>query len=401
MAGLMLLAGASATSWPAHATPSCGEAANADDTACLQGLINAGGSVTLAASRTYHLTRPLQIGANTTLNGGGATVSSTVPKGGAILVQGAGVTIHDLKIEAPTAAPAGGRFAIVVLPQTTGLQLYNNRISGYFNTAIMIAGGYQGDIRITKNAIDPDGGRIGYGVLVNAVNLGENPSAYPHDIEIAGNTITNVHSDAVEINSPIGKRVGYPATANRITIKNNTLSAPNSEQGSAGFCVGIAGGYQVQISGNQMSDCKWQGIHIEDKSSQVEISHNVIRRTIGPLGSQTAWKRYSSGIFCLNSNNIRILGNTISDAKNNGIEMGYNPQGMNSNIVISGNKIANSGDAGIVFSGSPKANVKSMVGEADGYPDNTISNSGSADIAACVSLGGRQSASARCGRKQQ
>lgn len=352
----------------------------------------------LPVDGTYRITAPIRIGSNTTLNGRGSTILSSSPIG-ILIVSGTGSTVRNLKIESLEAATsARDRVAVTVAPGTSGLLFQGNRISGYFGTGIAIAGGRQHDIKIVKNTIDPGNGKIGFGILVNAIKLGEDPAAYQHDILILSNTVTNVSADAVEINSPIGKRPGYPATISHIVIQNNVLSAPNSGQAAAGFCVGIAGVYRAKISGNQMSNCKWQGVHIEDNSSQIDVLNNTIRRTIGPTGSQTAWKKYSSGIFSLNSNNIRILGNTVSDARDNGIEMGYNPQGMNSNVTIAGNAVTNSGNAGIIFSGSPNADVGSVIGAAEGYSTNTVRNSRNADIVGCVSLGGVQGKAARCGR---
>ncbi len=390
-----ILFGASLVSPPAFAATSCG--GEPDDTACLQRMFAAGGDILLPIDGIYHVTKALQIGSNTMLNGRGSTISSTLPIG-ILAVRGTGTTIRNLKIESLATTSARDRVAIMVAPGTSGLLLQGNRISGYFGTGIMIAGGRQHDIKIVKNTLDPENGKMGYGILVNAVNLGDDPATYPHDILVLSNTVTNVSSDAVEINSPVGKRAGYPASISRVVIQNNVLSAPNSIQAVAGFCIGIAGAYRVKISGNQMSDCKWQGVHIEDKSSQIDVLNNTIRRTIGPTGAQSAWKNYSSGIFSLNSNNLRILGNAISGTRNNGIEMGYNPGGMNTSVTIAGNTVANAGGAGIVFSGQPNANVDSMIGAAEGYPANTIRNSGSADIVGCVSLRGNQGIRARCGR---
>jgi len=383
---------------PANAASICGGEAS-DDTACLQDMIKAGGNVVLPANRIFRITKTLQVGPNTVLNGHGSKISSDLPIG-ILSISGNNATIRDLKLESLNDTSARDRVAIMVAPGVSNLEIYNNDISGYFGIGIMIAGGRQRDIKIVKNTIDPGRGKIGFGILVNAVKLSEDPAVYPHDIAIVSNTVTNVSSDSVEINSPVGSGRGYPATTNNIVIQNNILSAPNSGQPFAGFCVGIAGVYRVKISGNRMSNCKWQGIHIEDNSSQIDIVENTISKTIGPVGDQTGgWRGHSSGIFALNSNNIRILGNTVRDTADHGIEMGYNPKGMNTEVTIAGNMIINAGNAGIVFAGSSNADVDSTVGAANGYRANIITNSGQVDIAACVRLRGGQGRRAYCSRR--
>lgn len=377
----------------ALSSTSCG--ATGDDTACLGAILGSGSRVSLDAHRTYNISKPLVLGDGVTLNGNGATITSDAPIG-PLVVQGSHVTIRNLNIQSSADGSTLNRVGIMLAPGASDVLITNSTVSGRFGIAIMVTGGQHQGIKLIRNIVDPHGGSIGYGILVNALNLGD--GTYPRNIAILNNTVTNVSSDAIEINSPVVDRKGYPDTVSNVVIQNNTLSAPKATGFAAGFCVGIAGAYNVQVKGNRMSNCKWQGVHIEDHAERIDIVNNVIAGTIGPKAGESGWKLYSSGVFALNSRNIRILGNKISDSYSKGIEMGFNPGGMNSNVTIAGNTIANSGSSGILFSGNAGADVQSTIGASDGYPDNVIRGSGSGvDIAACVQLRGSQAGSAKCG----
>jgi hypothetical protein len=379
----------------ALAATSCGSVTTGDDTACLEAAFSSGPKVSFDARRAYNISKPLIIGDGVTLNGNGATITSDAPIG-VLVVRGSHLAIRDLNVQSRAGGSTLNRVGIMFAPGASDVLLTNSTVSGRFGIAIMITGGQHQRIKLVRNVVDPRGGSIGYGILVNALNLGSN--AYPRDITISNNTVTNVSSDAIEINSPVADRKGYPDTVSNVVIQNNTLSAPNATGFAAGFCVGIAGAYNVQVKGNRMSDCKWQGVHIEDHAERIDIVNNVIAGTIGPKAGESGWKLYSSGVFALNSRNIRLLGNTISNSYSKGIEMGFNPGGMNSKVTIAGNTIANSGASGILFSGNVGADVQSTIGASDGYPDNTIRGSGGGvDIAACVQLRGSQARSAKCG----
>lgn len=355
-------------------------------------MLRGGGVVALEAGRTYRVGKPLNVGPDTQIKGEGATLLTDHPLRFVIQIRGDNVEIRDLKIHS-TASFDRSRVAIMVARGASGLRLFGNQVSGFFGTAVMISGGGQRAIHIQGNRIDPAGGKIGYGVLVTAVALGPSVS-YPRDIDISSNTIVNVSADAIEINSPIGERRGYPATASNIIINDNVLSAPNSDN-RVGFCIGLAGVYSVNIVENKMSNCRWQGIHIEDKSSKINIINNNINTVIGPEAGQSQWGRNSSGILVLNSSDVKILGNTISGARHNGIDIGYNPKGLNREIIVAGNLVLNPGRVGVVFSG-PKVDIKSVIGGFGDYSENVIEGAGEADFVGCVSLSGSQSSMMRC-----
>jgi parallel beta-helix repeat protein len=364
LAGTGSQAGAAGRMNQAH---SCGGESEQDSSICLQQLIDAGTKVKLAAGRTYSITKALSVGGGQDFDGNGAKIVVSTRIGG-LIVSGDGAKIHDLTLIAKSAATDG----IYINKDASNVIIQNNKILGGWREAILFGRSGQHDLKFLHNVISPYGGvALAYGILGNPSVLGRD-GAPPTGIVIRNNRITEVSSDAIELNSP------GQTTISNVDIIGNTLSAPHHVSSTAGFCIGLAGVRDVRIRENIIFNCRWQGIHVEDHSSNVVIAGNTINKTIGGAG------KYSSGILLLNSNKITIYNNQIRNTANAGIDLGSNEKGVNSDVSIMGNDIMNVGDFGIRVGGGAGSNTGIVVGAVRGYAGNKIANARVAPFMSCV-----------------
>ena len=359
----------------ADSTPnSCVGDGQTDDTACLQQLLATEKSVRLAAGHTYLITKPLRIDGAVDFDGNGATLT-TPAKMREIVIGGDGATVRGLVLTSSGPDPADGIFLDT---NATHVTLRDNRITGNFHFAILFGGSGQHDISIIHNTLLPKPGtRLAWGIAANPSRLARDGGVPPHDIIIRDNSVTDVGADAIELNSP------PPVGMSNIDIENNTLSAPFHVANTAGLCIGMAGATNVRISGNRISNCKWQGIHIEHNSSDIVIVGNTINTTIGQPGTVVNGRQHSSGILLLNSDHIKIENNQISNTFNAGIDLAYNQRGANTSVTIAGNTITNAGDYGIHVGGPAGRDLDIIVGATDGFGDNRIIGAKASAYAGC------------------
>jgi parallel beta-helix repeat protein len=364
-----------------------------DDTDCLQRAVPAQGQLALPAGKTFLISRSIIISDSTTLDGNGSTITATTPIQ-MIRLRGDGAKVQNLTL---TSTGPKGAQGIAIDPSASNVAIVNNVIKGNFLFAIIFGSINQHDIVIDHNTIQPaPNGLMNYGILVNPPALMRGVGAPPRKITIKNNTITDVSSDAIEINSP-SHQAGQDRAASDIVITNNVLSAPNHKATVySGFCIGLAGTQNVQVTGNRIFDCKWQGIHVEDGSSNVTIVNNTISHVIGPVPPETTWGRNSSGILLINSSDVRIFGNTIDRAHNAGIDLVWNRIGTNQNVSIAGNVVKRSGDFGIRVSGPPMWDKNIAVGATAGYGANQVTGSQTADYSSCTVVRGSESKKMAC-----
>lgn len=346
----------------------CGANASEDDTACLQALVNGSEKVVLPRGRTFHITKAIIVRGPKDLNGNGATisVSSHIP---AVAVSGAGAEIYGLTLIGMNGATDG----FFLDRGASNVTIRDNRILGGWREGILFGRPGQQSLKFLRNTIRPlEGTVLSYGILGNPYMQGrEGPP--PRDIVIRGNHITDVSSDAIELNSPKG------TTISDVDIVKNKLSAPHHVSPAAGFCIGMAGAKRVRVFENMISDCRWQAVHVEDDSSQIVIAGNTINRTIGGPG-----QKYSAGILLLNSSNISIYNNQIRNTANAGIDLIWNARGVNKNVEIMNNDIVNPGGPGIRVGGKGLAQGI-VVGAVRGYAGNRIVGAKDAPYASCLS----------------
>jgi hypothetical protein len=360
----------------------CGNVSE-DDTACLQALVNGSKKVVLPRGRTFHITKTIIVRGAKDLNGNGATISvaSHIP---AVTVSGEGAEIYGL-----TLIGAGGATDGFFLDRgASNITIRDNKILGGWREGILFGRPGQQGLKFLRNTIRPlQGTVLSYGILGNPYMQGrEGPP--PKDIVIRGNRITDVSSDAIELNSPKG------TTISNVDIVKNKLSAPHHVSPAAGFCIGMAGARNIRVFENVISDCRWQAVHVEDDSSQIVIAGNTINKTIGGPG-----QKYSAGILLLNSSNISIYNNQIRNTANAGIDLIWNARGVNKNVEIMNNDIVNPGGPGIRVGGKGAAQGI-VVGAVRGYADNRIVGGKDVPYASCLSaIRGGESRRWACARK--
>jgi parallel beta-helix repeat protein len=348
---------------------SCGSDSGEDSSTCLQRFIDSSKNVALVAGRTYSIGKALIVRSGHNVDGNGAKLVISTHIAG-VIVSGSGINIRNLTLIAKTMATDG----IYINKDTSDVTIQSNKILGGWREGILFGRSGQRDLKFVSNTIAPFGGLpLAYGILGNPAVLGRDGKP-PTNVTIRNNRITNVSSDAIELNSP-GR-----TTISDVDVVGNILSAPNHVTATAGFCIGMAGVKNVRIRENIMFNCRWQGIHVEDGSSNVVIAGNTINKTIGGVGQKN-----SSGILLLNSNRITIYNNQIRNTWNSGIDLVWNAKGVNSDVSIMGNDIRDAGDFGIRVAGPQGSDSGIVVGATRGYAGNKIINAKVAPFMSCLS----------------
>jgi hypothetical protein len=129
---------------------------------------------------------------------------------------------------------------------------------------------------------------------------------------------------------------------------------------NAGFCVGIAGAHDIDVSNN---DCiSWhEGVHIEDRAYNIKVVGNSITTDDHTgTGAQAA-------IQIIDGHHMVIAKNTIKDASRDGIHLDYDPTHQASDIEITQNEITGCGRYGLFIAGGSIGPMNSKI------HDNVIS----------------------------
>jgi len=361
------------------ASASCSCNGQSDDTNCLRDLFLNNQQVELANDQVCTSTRPLTLGNGASVRGQGATIRFALTEGStAFNITGSDVLLSDLNVIYKPNGPRQANAVIRLSENVSRVRISNNHIQA--------SGSYQGilsekarntQITISGNTIE----NTTYGILVNAHHLGPDPAEYQSGWVIEKNRIVKNNGDAIEINSPIGKKRTPAMSMRDFRIVDNELEAAGGKTAGAGFCLGVAGLHNAVIAGNIMSRCKWQCIHIEDHSGNILVQNNQCLGTIGPKpNDKTRWAANdSSGIILLGTvHDIRVLDNELSDTAGFGIELtgSSRERAYTSNIVVAGNKITRAGTHAIFVGGDAGVRLDSLVGPSHGFPGNTTVDSG-------------------------
>jgi hypothetical protein len=205
-------------------------------------------------------------------------------------------------------------------------------------------------IKINDNTLSD----VGYGILQNV------HAADLTDVTIDGNTFTNVWGDGVELNDPVTVNCcGMQLTdvrASAVTINHNKFSIPKhpGSHPGAGFCVGVAGAYNIEISDNEC--VAWnEGIHVEDRAYNIKILRNTIT-TDDHDGHND-----QSAVWIIDGHHMTISGNIIKDAAGDGIHLTYDQNHQTSDIEITENEITGCGRYGLFIAGGSLGPMNSKV----------------------------------------
>jgi Right handed beta helix region len=316
-------------------------------------LVSKGGDVHLRTA--YQLSHTLVIPSNThiTCDAGASLFDDPSNKvDSVLLIKGSGISIEGCNIYA-NSAPVLIYFAA----HSSGISFVRNHLHS-FNHAhgVVIDAPDIHRIKINNNTFD----EVGYGILQNV------HAADLTDVTIDGNSFSNVWADGVELNDPVTvKCCGIQLTdvrASGVTIRHNKFRIPKHAGSTtdAGFCVGVAGAHDIEISDN---DCvAWSaGVHVEDRAYNIKILRNSITTDDhGGVGEQSA-------IWIIDGNHMTISQNKIKDAAGDAIHLDYDSTHQTSDIEIVRNEVKGCGRYGLFITGGSIGPMNSNV------HDNTVS----------------------------
>jgi hypothetical protein len=292
-------------------------------------LVSKGGEVHLRTA--YQLSHTLVIPSNThiTCDAGASLFDDPSSKVDSVLqIKGSGISIDGCNIYA-NSAPVLIYFAA----HSSGVSFVRNHLHS-FNHAhgVVIDAPDIHGIKIHDNTFE----EVGYGILQNV------HAADLTDVTIDGNSFSNVWADGVELNDPVTVNCcGIQLTdvrASGVTIKHNKFRIPKhaGSTTNAGFCVGVAGAHDIEISDN---DCvAWSaGVHIEDRAYNIKILRNSITTDDhGGVGEQSA-------IWIIDGTHMTISQNKIKDAAGDAIHLDYDSTHQASDIEIVRNEVKGCG----------------------------------------------------------
>lgn len=367
-------AGASAPSAAAcaRAAISCAGNGTTDDTSCLQTLISnaatSGGSVILPGAKSFKVSRSLEVPAGVSLEGCGATITLGQP-GVVLHVTGSNVAIADVHLVYTANVEMGG--LVDLGPGVSNVSVTGSHLEGAKGVAgVQINNVDISNVTISGNEMN----NLIFGVLFNTTNWPSSSlgtlSHHPHDVVIDNNDIHDVTGDAIEVNSAVYAFAPYNSgkpgvAAHDIRISNNRLQASLSTNSSGGFCVGIAGGFNIDVTGNTMTHCKWQGVHLEDTANNIAVIGNTIDTVVGPKPSdQSSWGADdSSGVILLNVSAIAVLDNVIKNVPGAGVELSWNGTEFDHDVTIAQNTVT-SAHYGFLAGGEQGQNLSTVIGPA-------------------------------------
>lgn len=296
----------------------------------VQEALNVGGANATVdcGSASFSIYAPLSIQSDNVTLKGHCKASGSPPNGSShILIAGvSNTTIDGLWLYNP-AATVSAYNLIFVGANAINTNVRNCKLTGATSTnaiqanALGIAG-----LHITNNTISG----LLYGLLVNST------ATDISDVLFDNNRVTGIYADGVELNVFTG--AGY-TTARNFSITNNYFGdfLGDNTNPASGFCVGISGPSNVLVEGNQMHNCRIQGIHIESGTSQIQGARNVVVNGNVISGLQSGIPSLNTGIWSLNCQYCVFTSNTITGAVGWAIEMAFNGTEESRDVTIEGN----------------------------------------------------------------
>lgn len=336
----------------------------ADDTAAIQAALNAALAVDFGGPGfVYKISGALTVQSGAYLTGRGATIRQTtnvtsifnVSNRSNVTIEGfvfddtgAGYVENDSNPHAPIFATANAQFITIV----------ENKFTNVTYAAIRFAGTSKDIIVRTNTIVGPGAGTIPSGSNLRCYGVLFDVGA--SRVLIDGNNITaTTHGIRLE-------------QVSDVSCVNNLI---HNITGQHGFYIG-AGCARMNIAANTIFNIALQGVKVQAGNGlpdvvDISITDNVIFNTgaqgiavnIGDPGTQPDRHR-----------NINIVGNTINDAGNSGIDVRFCVQ-----AIVASNVIKTCAFNGILFSACTNLLVEGNVIQDCGL-------SGMRDIAACSFL---------------
>lgn len=235
--------------------------------------------------------------------------------GSNIIYRGEGGTVLRLDpataVAAPVMLPIGGTdIAVERITFDTSDEADSTCVRIYAGSARVTVRGSTFDTPRTGGVYIDDGAITDVTVIDNHFNGARYGVLTRDATEIDGLVITSntfrgdTAGDAIEINAPDGRATG-------VVITGNTVSGYDRfESGNNGMGIGVAHASDVVITGNRVTDCGLDGIHIEDASHNVIVTDNVIT-DCGRCGISVLTSVASSGDLDLTSQ-INVSDNVVT-----------------------------------------------------------------------------------------
>lgn len=179
------------------------------------------------------------------------------------------------------------------------------------------------DLAIANNTFQGNG----YGVLAN------NPSGARW--VIADNTFTGGNrGDAIELNGP-------STSVHDVSITGNVISGYTGTGATDGIGIGVANGSYLTIVGNVISAVSLDGIHVEDRATNVVIANNIITGV-------TARGIAINSLTSTTLRHITIAGNVVQSSGTAGSgAITVEGNGSKNGIIISDNQVVGNAKVGI------------------------------------------------------
>lgn len=316
-------------------------------------LVSRGGQVHLRGAYQLHHTLIVQSNTHITCEAGASLSDAPTSKLDAVVqIKGSGISIQGCDIYAN-----GAQSLVALAAHSSGISLVRNHLHSFDHAhGVLIDAPDIHGVKIDGNAID----NVGYGILQNV------RAADLTNVDIDENSFSNVWADAIELNDPVTNDCCAirltDVRASGISIKHNKISVPkhSGSNAEAGFCIGVAGAHDIEISGNEC--VAWlEGVHVEDRAYNIKILGNSI--TTDDQEGQPG----QSAIWIIDGHNMTISKNIIKDAAGDGIHLDYDPTHQASGIDIAGNRITGCGRYGLFVAGGSLGPMNSDI------HDNTVS----------------------------
>lgn len=293
-----------------------------DDTTAINNALEFGPTVLTDQSVYFTATGVVITRDSTSLTGQGTllmsssnTSSYSVTTGIAVVtvLSADGVVISDIIVDSANVATGRG----ISAADFDGLTIRN--VAGKNTGQMFIRAGGLVKSLVVEDCRNPF---KGYGILIN------DPAAGSSGFVATGNIFRGTssgQSDGIEVNAPTN---GF----NDVVVTGNIVSGMWGNALNAGIGIGFAKVQNAVISGNVISDCENDGIHIEDLSENITIVGNTVEGCCRTLSGA------SGGIAILTgSSRITIGPNTIRDTIARAALTFFSPLGQFSeDISVSG-----------------------------------------------------------------
>lgn len=233
-------------------------------------------------------------------------------------------------VQGNTITTAGDN-GVTIRSNSDNISVKNNTISGTDN-GVTIYGGADNAV-VTGNTVE-NVSEAGIIIAANASN-------------VSSNTVTNAAFDGIEISSSAGVTVNNNTITNAgiegidLNQSNGAKINGNTVTDAATNGISVTGSNDVTVSGNNEITGGQTGIRVEG-SNGITISSNSIS---GQVGSGKDGAGLGDAINLNNSDDARILNNTISTVGDDGVNL----ENDSDNALISGNAITAASGTGIAI----------------------------------------------------